>query len=312
MEKIKWRLLPAFVLVILAVMLFIPSMQSPVNSEGPPEIRYLIGMSQNHLLDPWRVATNMEIEEAAEGYPGMRVIFADAAGDIGRQEDDILRMVQNGVDLLVISCPEMEKLAEVIEDVVRDTPVILLEQSIDSGDYTMFIGADNVEMGRMAAQMLIDDMDGSGRIIEVVGDMELSIAKERQEGFYSVIDANPNVDIETTLQANWMRDQAEDRMMEYIVVNNPEYDGVFAQNDTMADGVSITNAKLWVGVDVPIVGIGGVSGPNGGLELVEKGILSGTVHCPTGGKEAIEYAVKILDNVQDIPKDLVLEPQLIR
>ncbi len=43
--------------------------------------KYVIGMSQCNLGEPWRVAMNDQIAAAAEKYPEFEVIFADAAQD---------------------------------------------------------------------------------------------------------------------------------------------------------------------------------------------------------------------------------------
>ena len=46
---------------------------------------------------------------------------------------------------------------------------------------------------------------------------------------------------------------------------------------------------------IKIIGIDGLPGENGGIDLVEKGILKATILYPTGGKEAILTAVNILE-----------------
>ena len=46
------------------------------------------------------------------------------------------------------------------------------------------------------------------------------------------------------------------------------------------------------------------------IELVNRGILYGTFTCPTGGKEAIDYAIKIL-NKEEVPKKVILKWKII-
>jgi signal transduction histidine kinase len=45
-----------------------------------------------------------------------------------------------------------------------------------------------------------------------------------------------------------------------------------------------------------IIGIDGLPGQNGGIDLVDRGMLKATILYPTGGKEAIQTAVNILEN----------------
>jgi len=57
--------------------------------------------------------------------------------------------------------------------------------------------------------------------------------------------------------------------------------------------------------DIKFVGIDGFSGPNGGLQLVEDGVLQGTFTCLTGGREAIQYALDILNHEKGLPKKII-------
>ena len=59
--------------------------------------------------------------------------------------------------------------------------------------------------------------------------------------------------------------------------------------------------------NLKIIGIDGLEGTEGGIELVKNGMLQGTFTCKTGGKEAVEYAIKILNKEGDIPKKILLE-----
>ena len=60
-----------------------------------------------------------------------------------------------------------------------------------------------------------------------------------------------------------------------------------------------------------MVGIDGLPGPNGGIEMVRKGALSATFTCPTGGKEAVIYAMDILHHEEGIPKKMILRTSLV-
>lgn len=60
------------------------------------------------------------------------------------------------------------------------------------------------------------------------------------------------------------------------------------------------------------MGLDGFSGENGGLQLVEQGVIDATVTCPTGGTEAIRYAVDIINQVSGIPKQIILRSHQIR
>lgn len=85
-------------------------------------------------------------------------------------------------------------------------------------------------------------------------------------------------------------------------------DLVFAHNDEMAIGANkLIESK---GMDVFVIGVDGLHGNNRGIEAVREGKIDGTITYPTGGKEAIAYAVKLL-NGDEVPCEIELQAQLI-
>ncbi len=58
--------------------------------------------------------------------------------------------------------------------------------------------------------------------------------------------------------------------------------------------------------DIRIVGVDGFTGENRGIDLVRRGIIDETITCPTGGREAVQYALEILQEVSGVPKQVIL------
>ena len=78
----------------------------------------------------------------------------------------------------------------------------------------------------------------------------------------------------------------------------------------MALGAYIGADKLRVR-NIKFIGIDGLPGVDGGIDLVKRGILEGTFTSPTGGREAILYAMKILNGEKGLPKRITLESKII-
>ena len=87
-------------------------------------------------------------------------------------------------------------------------------------------------------------------------------------------------------------------------------DVILAQNDAMAFGAYRAAARLGIH-GMRFVGIDGLPGPRGGIDLVKSGVLSATITCPTGGKEAVIYAMDILHHEDGIPKKMILRTTLV-
>ena len=87
-------------------------------------------------------------------------------------------------------------------------------------------------------------------------------------------------------------------------------DVIFAHSDYMALGAYRAANSLGIKY-IKIVGVDGLDGEDGGLDLVSRGVLQGTFTSPTGGKEAVNYAIDILNKKKGIPKKIILSSDKI-
>ena len=274
------------------------------------EITFLIGMSQANLGEPWRVVMNAEIKAEAAKYANLRVIFTDAAQDSRKQIQDVENLLGYGIDLLLISPNEAEPLTPIVEKAFQTIPVIVIDREIEGDGYTMFIGADNRQIGRMAGDFVAELLgEAGGRVIEVLGLPGSVPAQHRSEGFRDVISRHGEIGIVETVVADWLRDKAEDELLS-VLPQTPDIDVIYAHNDPMALGASRAADQLGI-TGIKFIGIDGLPGPNGGIQLVADGILQATFIYPTGGREAVEYALALLEHREGIPKRLTLESNIV-
>lgn len=302
-SAVKWRIaLPAVLAaaVLAAAVLF-------VRPSKPPDggIRFLVGMSQANLVEPWRVTMDQEIMDEAKRCPGMRVIFTDAEQSSKKQADDVKALMDEGIDLLIISPNESELLTPVIQQAYCKIPVIVLDRSVEGYDYTLYIGTDNERIGEQAGETIRRLLGGRQvNAVEILGNPASQQTADRSDGFQKIIQSFQNFNLADTIVGNWISDKAEDDLKAYLE-KSPNINAVFAQNDEMAKGAfRAVNALQRKGV--VIIGVGGMPGTNGGLALVRNGVLTSTFICKTGGEEAVQYAYDILTNKTGIPKKIIL------
>lgn len=274
--------------------------------------KFVIGMSQCNLGEPWRVAMNDQIEAAAKNHPEFEVVFADAAQDNSKQIADIENFVQQKVDLIIASPNEATPLTNAISAAYQaGIPVILLDRKIDGEDYTQFIGADNVEIGRICGEYVATEIlpDG-GKICEIKGLEGTSGGIDRDNGFREGIKANPKCEIVAANNADWLREKAI-TVAEEMLQTNKEIDLFFALNDPMAEGAYIAAKNAGRESDMKFVGVDGLATPDGGIKSVMEGRLSLSMVYPTGGAEAIESAYQLLVEGKELPKEVTLESEII-
>ena len=274
--------------------------------------KYVIGMSQCNLGEPWRVAMNDQIAMAAEKHPEFEVIFADAAQDNSKQIADIENFVQMGVDLIITSPNEATPLTNAVSAAYdAGIPVILLDRKIDGDKYTQFIGADNVDMGRIAGEYIADTLlpDG-GKVCEIKGLEGTSGGIYRDNGFREGIKKNDKIEIVAVNNADWLREKAI-TVAEEMLQTNDEIDLFLALNDPMAEGAYIAAKNAGREGDILFVGFDGLPTPDGGIRSVMDGRLSMTQVYPTGGTEAIESAYQLLVEGKELDKTLTLTSEIV-
>ena len=274
--------------------------------------KYVIGMSQCNLGEPWRVAMNDQIAMAAEKHPEFEVIFADAAQDNSKQIADIENFVQMGVDLIITSPNEATPLTNAVSAAYdAGIPVILLDRKIDGDKYTQFIGADNVDMGRIAGEYVADTLlpDG-GKVCEIKGLEGTSGGIDRDNGFREGIKKNDKIEIVAVNNADWLREKAI-TVAEEMLQTNDEIDLFLALNDPMAEGAYIAAKNAGKEGDILFVGFDGLPTPDGGIRSVMDGRLSMTQVYPTGGTEAIESAYQLLVEGKELDKTLTLTSEIV-
>ena len=274
--------------------------------------KYVIGMSQCNLGEPWRVAMNDQIAMAAEKHPEFEVIFADAAQDNSKQIAVIENFVQMGVDLIITSPNEATPLTNAVSAAYdAGIPVILLDRKIDGDKYTQFIGADNVDMGRIAGEYVADTLlpDG-GKVCEIKGLEGTSGGIDRDNGFREGIKKNDKIEIVAVNNADWLREKAI-TVAEEMLQTNDEIDLFLALNDPMAEGAYIAAKNAGKEGDILFVGFDGLPTPDGGIRSVMDGRLSMTQVYPTGGTEAIESAYQLLVEGKELDKTLTLTSEIV-
>ena len=265
----------------------------------------LIGFSQANLGEPWRVAMNAEVAEAAKQHPEFEVVYADAQQDNAKQVADVENFLRQKIDLLIISPNEAKPLTPIVKRAFEaKIPVIVLDREIEGDTYTTFIGANNREIGNAAGAFVAKVLNGKGDIVEIKGLPGSTPARDRSEGFREAIAQFPDIKIIHDPVANWLREEAMTQM-EAALSAHAKIDLVYAHNDPMAMGAYLAAKAKGRDAQMKFVGIDGLPGLDGGKQAVRDGKLAATFVYPTGGKEAIDIASKILKGEQ-VPHRITL------
>ncbi|MBR4740987.1 MAG: substrate-binding domain-containing protein, partial [Bacteroidales bacterium] len=247
----------------------------------------VIGVSQCSE-DIWRTKLNAELQASAHFYGNVDVRFASADDDSGRQIAQIGQFVKDGVDLLIVSPNQVNTITPAVEAAFdAGIPVILFDRKIDSDKYTAFIGADNVEIGRILGNYAAKVLGGKGRIVEIQGLEGSSPAIDRHNGFAEALEAYPGISVVASRYGGWLQEGGARAMQEFLE-EGIAFDAVFAQNDRMARGAY---EVLPDPAGIPFFGIDALAD---GIQDVIDGVLTATYLYPTSGDQVMEIAMHIL------------------
>ena len=274
------------------------------------QVKYVIGFSQCNSAEPWREAMNKEMQQEATKHPDIKLIISDAQQSNSKQVADMENFITQEVDVLIISPNEAQPLTAIVEKAYHSgIPVIVLDRKILSDAYTVFIGADNVKIGEAAGHYAARLLKGKGNVVEIWGLKGSTPALERHEGYMKGIADFPEIKIIYSQDGAWLRRKGRE-IMENALQRFSQIDLVYAHNDPMAIGAYLAARDARREKEMYFLGIDGLPGPEGGVQAVLDGMLSATFLYPTGGKIAIQTALKILRG-ETVPKTITLKTATI-
>ena len=268
---------------------------------------FIIGFSQCVESDVWRKTMLEEMKRELSYHPDVNFIYRQADGNSQRQIAQVQELLQNNIDLLIISPNEAEPLTPIVEKTFRKgIPVIVVDRKISTSLYSAYVGGDNYGIGKMAAQYAAKLLNEKGQIIEVTGLPKSTPTMERHKGFLDGLKNYPAITIAKEINGEWLKEVAQARLSalpeEALKANL-----VFAHNDRMA--LAAHEVYKSRGISPPkIIGVDGLSA--NGLQLVSHKAISATMLYPTGGQEAIRIAFQIL-NGRSVEKENILQTTVI-
>ncbi|WP_149239758.1 substrate-binding domain-containing protein [Dyadobacter sp. 32] len=256
--------------------------------------QYTIGFSQCTGADNWRKTMQESMYRELSFSPEINFVMTDAGGQSEKQITQIEELIKQNVDLLIVSPNEAEPITPVVEKAYQNgIPVIILDRRTNSDQYTAYVGANNVEVGQIAGAYSNTLLKGNGKVIEISEKPGSSADIDRHKGFMENISRFPGIHLVAKLDGDWDKYSFEGPLTK-LLKTNTDIDVIFCQNDRRALAAFKVCKNLGLEKKIRLIGVDGLTGANGGIDLVDKGILNATILYPTGGEEAIRTAIAIL------------------
>ena len=165
------------------------------------------------------------------------------------------------------------------------------------GACTAYVATDNVGVGRMGAEYLIEQIGGEGEVAIVEGKAGAVSGENRRDGAKAAFE-EAGLTIVESQPADWDRTKAYDLATNYITAH-PDLKAIYCCNDTMAMGVQ--EAVEASGKDIKVCG---TDGNDDAIQSVADGKL-----CATVAQDPAAVGAKGLElMVQAVEEDLPMEP----
>jgi ribose transport system substrate-binding protein len=310
-DRMKRRL-PAVVFAT-SLLLCTPACQH----SQPGTRKYFVAFSQCNNAEPYRAAQNQLMQKLFQQKGDVQLVIADGQQDNSKQIAQIETFIRQKPDLLIVAPNERAPLTEVMgRAMAAGIPVICLERDITEPNYTTFIGADNLAIGKMAGQFIVDSLTHKygkpqGKVVEIRGLLGVEAEMERYNGAHQVLRTYPGIRVVHEAVADWLQSNARERMLE-ILRAQPEIDIVYGHNDPMAVGAYLAARELGRDKQMIFIGVDGLGGPAGGVKKVMDGVLAATFYYPLCVDKAVEIGEQILHTSGFHPeKQYILQPELI-
>jgi len=262
-------------IVSLVVTLIFSSLVFSQEREVKDEDIYVI-YSQYSLLSPFFVASAYGFVNQMERM-GLKGAVMDAGNVLQRQMDMIDDAITRGATAIVITPIDSDALSTAVEKCnAENIPVFTIDRSITGGKVTTVLQSDNVECGRKIAREFVNQFRKRGmtevNLLQIHGQLGSSPSRDRNQGFWEVIELNPDIKINLVGEAagDWMPTPAMEATLAYLTAN-PEINAIYYEADVMAPGVFAAMEQLGRLVpqsDPNHIINGGVDGTKFALEAV--------------------------------------------
>lgn len=256
-------------------------------------------------------------EQAAAEYGIKDFTTYDGQDDPAVQVSQFEDILQSGADILLANPVQADPITPFAEKAFDEgMPVIYVDRGPSTDKYLCFLQSDNVELGRMGGQYIVDFLtakngDATGKVIELEGVQGASPTLLRGQGFHEIVD--PLTGIEVIKDVGNFDQQVSLDVTTNLLQAHDDVQAIFTHNDDNALGAYKAlkandnyGGKL-VGEEGHVC-ITGIDGTYEGLQAIKAGEIDATMaqNPMTMTMEATRLGLEYLQG-KDIPKDVLWE-----
>lgn len=229
---------------------------------------YLIGMSYMTMNNEFYTIIAREISGRVEAE-GDRVVLRDPALDVERQVEQIHDMLDMGIDVLVLTPVNWEKLTSVLGRAKElGVKVVVVDSNVnDEGMADCTITSDNYNAGAVIGKYFLQQCSEANVI--VMTHETAKSGRDRVQGFLDEVGGQKGIEIVQTIECEGQTELAMPAI-EKAIEKGTVFDTVFCLNDLASVGVvaALEEHKL-----LDRTGVYGVDASPDAKALIEEGMM---------------------------------------
>ena len=174
--------------------------------------------------------------------PNCTLLYSNADQDAAKQQSQVESALTQGADVLVLDAVDADAVAPLVNQAKqKKIPVIAYDRRISGIGYDYFVSFDNVKVGEVQGQALLDELTkrgtaASGQVVMINGAPTDPSSADYKKGAHTALDGKVKIGREFDTP-DWSPDKAQEQMEQAITsLGRDSIVGVYSANDGMATG----------------------------------------------------------------------------
>lgn len=289
--RTKASLLAVLILLVAALVAGCSADGGSATASGGKKIGFLV---YDIGVDPWMNVAVDTIEKQGKAA-GFDVTVSNGHNDVGQMSGIMDQYITQDMDAILIAAPDKDSLVPaVVKADAKGIPVFTFSLNLsDDAPVTSFVGADDVNIGKVQGQLLGEALGGKGTVALMTGILGTGPQIGRTEGIHEALKAFPDIKVLEEQANNWQNDKTISLTQDWLSkYPKGELDAIVAQGPELAAGAKLAHSKgreeiKFIACDYP--------------EDARKAIQEGALYATLNQSPALmaEEAIKAMKTVVD-------------
>ncbi|MBA2892761.1 sugar ABC transporter substrate-binding protein [Nonomuraea soli] len=225
--------------------------------------------------------------------PKCEVVYNNANQDPNLQQQQVDTMLTNGVKVLILDAVDAKAIAASVKKATDQGAKVIAYDRLAGGPVAGYISFDNLQVGKMQGQALLDALKAGGDpkrgpIVMINGSPTDPNAADFKKGAHEVLDGQVTIGKEYDTP-DWSPDQANTQANgAFTALGAQNVIGVYSANDGMAGGIAKAMQNSGVKPGTPLTG---QDAELAGIQRILLGTQTMTIYKPI--KPEAESAAKM-------------------